>query len=141
MPKSKRLNKTREQLLAELKGNQKFQEKMKFTREMFYPALVKASVSIDDAQQLLYMINTMVMEKFLGLMREKTFKDLAMEDKLNPKDPQYSNIKSLLDLFADMTVFDAKDLIEGMRNEINLFINEENKTRTLDQLKVKWIDE
>lgn len=139
--KQKRTNKSKEQLIAELKANTKFQEKMAFTRDLFYPALCQATTSIDDALQNLSIINSVMMEKFLSIMKEKTFGELNMHHNLDPKDPKHDDIKEMLDLFKGMSIFDAKDLMEGMRNEINLFLTEENKVRTLAEVRTKWIDE
>lgn len=136
-----RVNKTKEQLLHELKSNSKFQEKMKFTREVFYPALTRATTSIDDAVGNLTIINSMVMEKFLGFMKETKFKDLKITDSLSPTDPKYQYLKDMLELFDEYNVFDAKDLMEGMKNEIQLFLHEENKSRTLADLKQVWLDQ
>ncbi len=132
---------TKEELLASLKGNAVFKEKMAFTREKFYPALIEATTSIDDAQQNLYTINTVIMEKFLGLMKEKTMKDIKLVDNLSKDDPKYEQMVELVSLFDNFSVFDAKDLLEGMRNEISLFLTNENKSRSLADLKVVWIDQ
>jgi ribosomal protein L7/L12 len=137
----KRKNKSKEELIKELKNNQKFQEKMAFTREKFFPALCEATTSIDDALQNLSIINTVLMEKFLGQMKEKKFADINIADNLDTKDSKYGALKAMLELFNDMSLYDAKDLLEGMRNEINLFLTEENKSRSLAELKTKWIDE
>lgn len=141
MQKPKQIHKTREQLLADLKKNKQFMEKMKFTKEVFFPALGNATTSIDDALQNLQIISSIIMEKFLGLMKEKTMKDLKLAESLSGTDPKSTEMKAMIALFDDMSVFDTKDLIEGMRNEINLFLTEENKTRKLSDLKPKWLDE
>jgi len=137
----KRKNKTKAELIAELKGNQKFVEKMKFTKEVFYPALVSASKNIDDSLSFLTSINNIVMEKFLGYMKEKNFGELKLVDMLDPKDEKYEELKSMLELFSGKSVFEAKEFLEGMKQEIQLFINEENKTRPLSSLKTQWLDE
>lgn len=139
--KKKRINKTREEILADLKGNQKFVEKMKFTKEVFYPALLKSSKSIDDASSFLSSINNIMMEKFLGYMKEKNFGDLKLVEMLDPKDEKYAELKEMLALFDEKSVFEAKEYIEGMRNEISLFLGEEAKGRPLSSLKTKWLDE
>lgn len=141
MKQQPRHNKTKEELIADLKSNEKFQEKMKFTREVFYPALCAATTSIDDASILLSGFNTTIMQEFLGLMKEKTLKDLDLDKKLEPTNLKFQESKDLLALFNDMSVFDAKDYIEGMRNEIQLFLTDEAKNRPLSSLKTKWIDE
>ncbi len=137
----RRVMKTKEELMAELKGNTKFIEKMKFTKEQFFPALVKSSHNVDDAKMFLSSISTILMEKFLGYMKEKKFSDLKLVEVLDPKDVKFEEYKELLALFDDMSIFDAKDLIEGMKNEIDLFITEEMKNRTLDTLPTRWLDE
>ena len=139
--KQPRVNKSKEELLAELKANTKFQEKMKFTREKFYPALCAATTSIDDASMLLSGWNTTIMQEFLTLMKEKTLKDLNLESKMDSNNEKHEEHKYLVSLFADMSVFDSKDLIEGMRNEIELFKTEEMKKRSLSSLETRWLDE
>lgn len=141
MPKQKRRNKTKEELLLDLKKNEKFMAKMKFTKEKFFPALIEATDSVEDATIFLGSINTILMEEFLGFMKEKKFSDLNLVNKLDQKDENYEKYKALLSLFDEMNVFEAKDLIEGMKNEINLFIQEEMKNRKLDSLPTRWLDE
>lgn len=67
--------------------------------------------------------------------------ELKIVDNLSKDDTKYEALKDMLQLFDDYSVFDAKDMLEGMKNEITLFLVEENKARTLDDLKRKWIDE
>lgn len=139
--KSKPQFRSREEIIKQLKGNKEFQEKMSFTRDKFYPALTNATKNIDDAIQNLSIINSVVMEKFLALMKEKKFSELNIVDSLSKTDPKYYEMKVMLELFDDYNVFDAKTLMEGMKSEINLFLSEENKSRTLADLKQVWIDQ
>lgn len=137
----KKAIKTKEELLAEMKGNAKFQQKLKFTKEKLYPAVINASLNIDDAKMFLSSINNVLMEKFLGEMKKLTFKELKIVEGLDEKAEKYKEYKELLALFDDMSVFDAKDYLEGMKNEIDVFITDEMKNRPLSSLKAKWIDE
>lgn len=137
----KRTNKTKEQLLAELRANLKFQEKMQFTREVFYPQLITASKSVDDTLSFLSSISTVMMETFLGMMRDKKFSELNLIDKLDPKDEKYEDIKTLLNLFNEQTVFEARDILEGMKREIQMWCNDEMKERKLESLQTKWLDQ
>lgn len=139
--KIKQVLKSREAALKDLRSNADFMRKMKFTKEIFYPALINASKSVDDATSFLASINNILMESFLGLMKEHKFGSFKLVDKLDPKDPKYEELKFLLELFDDMTVFEAKDFMEGMKNEIQLFLNDENTKRPLSDLKARWIDE
>lgn len=129
------------ELLANLKNNQKFQDKLAFTKNEFYPAVVAASKNVDDAKMFLSSLSGMMLEKFLDGMKKVTFAELKLEDLLDPKDEKYEEYKTMFELLNDKTVFDAKDIIEGMRTEIQLFIDDEMKERQLWSLKAKWIDE
>lgn len=137
----KKIFRKKEEILADLKKNKDFQEKMKFTREVFYPALCNASKNIEDATMFIGSISTVMMEKFLQLMKEKKFSELKLTDSLDTKDEKYNELKEMLDLFNDMSVFDARTYFEGMKSEISLFIQEENKDRPLSDLKTKWLDQ
>jgi len=141
MKKPKQVLRKKEELLAELKLNSKFLEKMKFTKEKLWPALGGATTSIDDALQNLSIINSVIMEKFLSLMKDKKMSEIDIFTNLDPKDPQYEGLSTMLHLFDDMTIFDTRDFLEGVRNEINLFLSEENKNRKLSDLRPQWLDE
>ncbi len=137
----KRAVKSKEEIVAEMKGNADFQRKMEFIKTKFWPALCKASTNIEDAQMLLEGFNTAIMQAFLGDMKKKSVKDLELGLKLDTQSDRYLENRDLLELFSDQTVFEAKEYVEGMKGEISLFLREEQKERPLSSLKVSWIDE
>lgn len=139
--KEARPQKSKEQILAEMRANVDFQKKIAFVKEKFYPALCEASDNIEDALVLLVGFNNTIMQSFLGLMKEKKIVDLNLESKLDASSDKFIENRNLLELFNDLSVFDAKDYIEGMKNEIEMFKQEEFKARPLSSLKTKWIDE
>ncbi len=136
-----RVPKTKEQIIADLRNNAEWTSKMKFVKESLFPALCKATTSIEDALSNLSIINTVILEKFLARMKTVKMKEIDIYSNLSKDDPQYEGLKTLLNLFDDMSINDAKELLEGMRSEINLFLQEEQKTRTLDSLPTKWLDD
>lgn len=139
--KKPRLVKSKEEVLAQLRKSADWNKKMDFTKNKFWPALLTASKSIDDATIFLSSLSTMIMQEFLASMKQKTFGELNFKEKLNKEDSNFTQYSELLDLFNYETIFDSKELIEGMRNEINLFVQEELKDRPLSSLKAKWLDE
>jgi hypothetical protein len=141
MKKQKRVVKSKEELLAEMKGNAKFIIKMKFAKEQFYPAVVDLGVSVDETKMFLSSINNVLMEKFLQRMKELTFKDLDLIGGLDPKGENFDKYKTLLALFDDMSVFEAKEHLESMRNDIDIWITDEMRERKMDSVKARWIDE
>lgn len=137
----KKRNRTKEEIALDIKKQQDRVEKMTFVKERFYPALCKATTNIDDATMFLGSINTVMMEMFLGLMKERKMGELNLMTKLDPKSDKFEQLKELLSMFEDMSIFDAKSYFEGMKTEIQLFVNDELKTRPLESLKTLWIDE
>ena len=129
------------QKLQAIQRKEEFDVKIKFIKEQFYPALCKATTSIEDALQNLTIINSIMMEKFLGKMKETTMKDINIYTNLSMSDPNYEALKSMLELFDDKNVFETKEYFEGMRGEISLFLNDEQKERKLEDLKTVWADE
>ncbi len=141
MPKIKRVLKNKEELLAELRSNAAWTQKMKFAKETFWPALCEASMNIDDATMLLSGFSDRIMNEFLGLMKEKKVSELNLENKLDKESPKYKENLALIGLFKDCNVFEAKEHIEGMKGEIETFKRDEFQDRPLSSLKTKWIDQ
>jgi len=112
-----------------------------FIKEKFYPALMEASTSIDDAKFLLSSLSNMVMENFLAQMKETKFVSLNLGAKLDKKAKNFPQYAAMLALFADENVLQARELIEGMKSEIELFINDEMKKRKLDTLTTNFLQE
>ncbi len=139
--KEKRVILSKEEVLAKIKGNAAFMDKLKFVKERFWPALIEGTTSIEDATALLSGFNTQIMQTFLAEMKNKKMSDLKLETMLDKTNPLYDKHIAMISLFDDMSVFDAKDYIEGMRGEIDLFKREEFETRSLSTLKTKWADE
>ena len=137
----KQVFKDKAQVIKELKKNVQFMDKMKFIRERFYPALCEATTSIEDASQLLSGFNTTIMQTFLEKMKSVQMNELELASKLDASSEKYKQMKTLLAMFGELNVFDAKDYIEGMRSEIQLFQKDEMENRPLSSLKTKWVDE
>ncbi len=136
-----RVQKTKEQILQDMKSNADFQKKIKFTREQFYPALLKANPSIEEASMWLGGFNTAIMNSLLDTMKTTKMKDLNLSLKLDAMSDQFIQFRDIITLFDDMTVFEAKDNIEGLKGEIALWQQDEARARKLSELKTTWIDE
>lgn len=139
--KKPRLVKSKEELLAELKKSAEWNNKMNFIKKEFYPALIEASVSIEDAKQFLSSIPTLIMQMILEVYKDKHFGELNLASRLDTSDPKYNSYVKLIELFNDKKVFEVRDLINGMEGEIQMFISDEMKERPLASLKTAWLDE
>jgi hypothetical protein len=130
-----RINKTKDEIEQKMKNVEMVKAMRVFVRDEFYPALIKASTSIEDAKFLLGSFSNMVMEQFLSQMKEKQFIELKLHEKLDKASPNYKEYVDLLSLFGDKNVYDTRELIEGMKNEVEVMITNEMKERKLDTLK------
>ncbi len=139
--KQPRLVKGKEEILAELQKSAVWRKRMDFTKNKFWPALVEASMSIDDAKQFVASIPGMVMNLILESYKGRKFGELNLISKLSTTDPKYEKYKAMLELFNDEDVFIARDLIRDMEGEINLALRDEEISRPLSSLKVNWLDE
>lgn len=110
-----------------------------FVRNKFYPALLHNGETVDDTKFFLGSMSNLIMQEFLGIMKEKKFSDLHLEDKLDPKSPLHEEYKKVLELFKDESIFDTKELIDGMRGEIQMLVDNEMKGRLLDTLNPKFL--
>lgn len=133
-------NKTKEEIAAQMKREQKAKRLRAFIKEKFYPALIEASTSIDDAKFLLGSLSNMVMENFLAQMKEMKFVELNLAAKLDKKAKNFPQYAAMLALFANENVFETRELIEGMKNEVQMFIDDELKERKLDTLKTNFLE-
>lgn len=113
----------------------------KFVKEKLYPSLLETSTSIDDAKFLLGSFGNMIMQEFLAMMKEKKMSELKLVEKLDPASPQYAGYKKIVELFNDENVFDARELIDGMKNEIQFMVDNELKGRKLETLKTNFLNE
>ena len=130
---------TPEQKAKRLVEEEKVKAQRLFVKDKFFPILCEATDSINDADIFLQTFSTMLMDVFLGLMKEKKFVELNLIDKLDKNSPKFEVIKRLISSFDDMNVKDAQSIIEGMKQELRKFYTDEMKTRKLESLTVNWL--
>lgn len=141
MDETPRVPKTKAEIIAGLKENKDFQRKIMFAREVFYPAIIKANPTVEEAGTWLSGFNSALMQAFLERMKEVKMSELKLGLKLNTMDDRFVEFGNIVSLFDDMTVFEAKDHIEGMRGEVDIWKRDEDHARPFSELQVKWSDE
>lgn len=108
--------------------------------EKFYPALIEATVSVDEAKALINALGTLLMEDTLRTMRERKFADISqsLQDMLCRDGERVPEIKKLLETLHGENLFVAREIIEGMTRAIEAMVTEELRGRRLDTLKPHW---
>lgn len=136
----KKIPKTKEQIVQGLKSVQKVRKLRTFVKDKFYPILLTASTSIEDAKYILGSFSNMLMEQFLAKMKETKFEELKLEAKLAKDSPQYEEFKKIIAIFKGEDVYTARELIEGMKNEVDMMVTNELKSRKLETLKTNFFE-
>lgn len=114
--------------------------KRKIVVEQFYPALIQATDSIDQAKMLINAASQIIMEEVMMTMRERLFGDIykSLVKKLSPNDERLLEIENLFAPFKNDTLFTAREMIEGMNGAINQMIQDENQKRPLSSYTPDW---
>ena len=114
--------------------------KKAFIKEKFYPALVGATVSVDEAGQLLQATISLIMEEAMETLRSKQMHEIRnrIVKKLCPDNERLLAIEELVSLFDKQTLFDARSNLEGMKAVLEQMKIDEMTKRGLDTLKVDW---
>lgn len=112
----------------------------KLIKERFYPALVDATISVDEAQMLLQAVTSLIMEEAMDTLRATHMKDIRsrLVGKLTKDNERVLQIESLIDVFNDHTLFDARGHFESMRAVIQQMQTDEMQKRSLSTLTPDW---
>ena len=109
-------------------------------KDKFYPALVAATVSVDEAKMLLQSISSIIMEDALKVLRERKVSDVKerLIKTLCPNGDREKEITALIEVLNSETLFDTKAQVEGMTNVIDYMIRTEMQGRTLNSFTPDW---
>jgi len=138
--KPKKVTKTKQEIAKQMSNQHEVARKRSLIVDEFYPALIKATVSVDEAKALISAMGTLLMEQVLKTMKERKFSDIAMDlqNILCTDGERKDEIGSLLATLANENLFVAREIIEGMTAAIEASIREEMRIRTLATLKTNW---
>lgn len=125
---------------AEIERDTERARKRKIVVDKFYPALIKATISIDEAKMLLQAIASLTMEEVLKTMQLIKFNDIydRVLKKLTPDDQKLLQVEELLETIRNENLFVAREIVEGMQRAITQMQHDEDKGRTLDTLTPDW---
>lgn len=140
MQRAKQNHKSKEEVAKTLEQNAEVARKREIVTTKFYPALVAATVSIDEAKMLIQSINSLLFEEVLQTMKDRKFEEIVgnLLKKLCPNGDRETEVKALLSVFNGEDLFVSRELIEGMTNAIDHMLHKENQNRTLNSLIPDW---
>ena len=109
-------------------------------KNKLYPFLEMSSENVEDAKTFTQSVTIAIRQAFNNKMRKSTLGSLKLEGMLDKKSPDYKRYKFVLDLFKDETIFDSLELIDGMTNAIQAFIQKEMLKRKLNTLETDFLE-
>ncbi len=133
---SKKSPVTKEQLARQ----QEVARKRKIIVEEFYPALVQATVSVDEAKMLISAASSLLMEDVLQTMKERKFDEIyeKLVRRLTPDDVRLLEIEKLFATLKGENLFVAREIIEGISRAIEHMVLKDLQGRKLDTLNADW---
>jgi hypothetical protein len=132
----KRVNKTEAEILKDME----MARKRTFIKESFYPALEKATVSVDEAAMLMQAVVALIMEEAMQTLRDKKMGAIKerLIKKLCPQDERLGAITTLVEQFDTQTLFEARGHFESMKQVIEQMKMDEMQNRPLSSLQANW---
>jgi len=136
MSKEKKVERTKEEIAREME----VQRKGKIVVNTFYPALVNATVSVDEAKMLVRAIATLMMEEVMKTMKERKFGEITPQllKVLTTDGERVDEIKELLATLEDESLFVSREIIEGMNNAIEQMVQDDLKVKKLSDFTPDW---
>jgi hypothetical protein len=136
--KQPKQNKTKEQLVWEIKQKAEAQRKRAFIAEHLYPMLLKHMKNVTQAKNFCKVVQNDILSTFNQGMTG-TVKGLDMSKRLDGINNEAADAyRAALEIFADSPINEALELLDGMPNAIDAALNQESKDRPLADLE--WGD-
>ena len=135
-----RVNKTKEQILEQVKQNQEARKRKTFVREKLFPFLLEHTESIDDAQILCEALAQTVRMAFNQKMVAMDFKELGIKDAMNPNSEHFKKMAGIVELLGEEKMATALRILDEIPQAIQDKIRAEGKKRKLAELNLEFND-
>ena len=129
--KEKRKNLSKEDIVKQQKQIEETKRLNQFTKEVFYPTLLKNQKNVEDAQLLCSVLEMAIQQAFINVQNTTTISQLD----LGTIDEKYKEFKEVLSIFNDQTVKDTIYHLSSMKTAINTAVINEMRDRQLESLK------
>jgi hypothetical protein len=132
MPKSKRVNKSKEQIIAEVKFKKEEDIRKDFINNKFVPVMSEVTENLEGVGRITETLKIAINQGFTNLSKKITINDLGLIEMLNKKDRHLTEkYTKVLQVLKDQTVDDALRMCDGIFNESNRVLADELKLKKL----------
>lgn len=137
----KQFHKNKAQLLKDKENEKEVLRQREKIKNELYPFLLETSNNVEDAKIFCQSLAVVIRQKMSRLLENKVLKDLELSTMINStlKAEEKMRWERILKMFEDEKLKTSLDILEGMSDEIDLFIREENQKRPLKDLKATFL--
>lgn len=140
MSNEPRVNKSKEQIAAEMKMNEEAKGRRIFVKKFLFPFLLENTESVDDAQILCEALSQTIRMAFNQKMVNTLFKELGIVEMMNPEAANAKKMIGLVKLIENENIATALRILDEIPQAINDKIRAESKDRKLADLKLEFND-
>lgn len=109
-------------------------------KDVFYPLLLKRTKSIREAQRICKIFENAITTIHNNELAIKTLAETKLADQfVNDNDEAHVIFREILEIFKDEKLNSCIEIIGGMSGAIDSFIAEEQASRPLSDLKVRFL--
>lgn len=137
-PFKKRENKSKDQLAWEMKQKAEAQRKRIFVGEHFYPMLLAHMTTVTQAKNFCKVVQNDILSTFNQGMA-KPIGELNMQDRFKGMEENTASkaYAAVLEVFKDMPIGEALELLDGMPGAIEAALQAETQNKPLSELEWK----
>lgn len=146
MTKPKRVQKSKAQILQEMKQQEMMEAQRKevdrrrvIAKETLFPILLKYSQSIRHAQQICKIVENAIITLHNNELGMKVLSDLQLDQHFKGDDEASVAFREILEAFKAEKLTTCLEVIGGMSGGIDSFIAEETKNRKLTELQTHFL--
>lgn len=117
----KRLNKSKEELVGTIEQNQKNTKLQGIVRDKVFPSLLENCKTVQEAEVVLEVLNTVMMQRMLIVAKELPFTALELE-KFVSAVPEAEKYKAFFGIFNDLAVGESMDICGQLKTGVHNFV-------------------
>ena len=135
-----RINKSKEQIEAEIKMNEEAKGRRIFVKDKLFPFLLDNTESIEDATVLCEALAQTIRMAFTQKMTKMEFKELGIKDMMNTTSDTAKKMTGIVELIENENIATALRILDEIPHAIADKIKAEGKNRKLVDLNLEFND-
>jgi len=107
-------------------------------RELILPILKSKNLSVEQSKLICDLLAIAIQQGQFELLKEHKVSDLKLLDFISDEYPQSETVRELLSSISGMNMLDSINSLQWMVAKMNKIIEDENKLRKFEELKLDF---